>query len=80
MRPELDITSAGTEAAHWLSIRIGEQPLVPGEVAECGAPSIIIQAALARLAQLRALQSARVHGARIYGKACSGRYEAGQPG
>ena len=57
--PILDIVSARAEAGHWLQIRIGEQPLVPAEVAECGAPAIIIEASHARLAQLQALQRAR---------------------
>jgi hypothetical protein len=72
--PATDITSAHAEAHHWLQIRIGEQPLVPNEVAGSGAASAIIAAAHARLAALRALQNARVHGARMYGKPHSGRY------
>jgi hypothetical protein len=64
--PTTDITSAHSEAAHWLQVTIGGQPLVPDEVAGCGAASAIIAAAHARLAALRALQDARVHGARMY--------------
>jgi hypothetical protein len=71
-----DIVSARTEARHWLQVRVGEQPLVPDEVAGCGAPSVIIAAAHARLAQLRALQSARVHGQSRPEKPHSGRYNA----
>jgi hypothetical protein len=62
------ITSAHTEASHWLQIRLGEKLLVPDEVAGSGAASAIIAAAHARLAQLRALQSARVHRARAHEK------------
>lgn len=72
MSTATDITSAGAEAGHWLQIRIGDQPLVPDEVAGCGAPSIIIEAAHARLAQLRALQGARVRGAKTPVKPKSG--------
>ena len=72
--PLAHIVSARTEARSWLQIRIGEQPLVPDEVAGCGAPAIIIEAAHARLAQLQALQRARARRLRMHQKPHSGRY------
>ena len=49
----MDNRQLAREAQAWLSIHLGDRPLVPVEVGGQGTPREIIEASLSRLAELR---------------------------
>jgi hypothetical protein len=59
MREPATQTSTRAEASHWLTVRIGEEPIVPREITADGNDGMIVAAARARLAELLARQRHR---------------------
>jgi hypothetical protein len=59
-----------TDAAAFLAVRVGDQPLVPAEIQARG-PRAVVAAALKRLAALKRPPARVLHRQRTHAKACS---------